>query len=123
MGVGALRRSLATSVLLAGGLIVSSACRAESWTGQASYYALHGRTAAGSRVGAGGMTAAHRSLPFGTRLRVVNLRNGKAVVVRVNDRGPFVRGRIVDVSAPAADALGFRRAGVARVRVERLLDK
>ena len=66
------------------------------------------------------MTAAHRSLPFGTSLRVTNLKNGHSVVVRVNDRGPFVRGRIIDVSTPAADALGFRRAGVAMVRVEQI---
>jgi rare lipoprotein A len=66
----------------------------------------------------GTMTAAHRTLPFGTNLRVTNLHNGRAVNVRVNDRGPFVRGRIIDVSASAADALGFRRAGVASVRVE-----
>jgi rare lipoprotein A len=66
------------------------------------------------------MTAAHRSLPFGTHLRVTNLRNQRSVVVRVNDRGPFVRGRIVDVSVGAANALGMRQQGVAMVRVERV---
>jgi rare lipoprotein A len=81
----------------------------------ASWYALRGRTAAGGHVTA--MTAAHRSLPFGTRLRVTNLVNGRSVVVRVSDRGPFVRGRVVDVSADAADVLGFRSRGVTRVRV------
>ena len=66
------------------------------------------------------MTAAHRSLPFGTQLRVTNLRNNRSVVVRVNDRGPFVRGRIVDVSVGAANVLGMRQQGVAMVRVERV---
>lgn len=88
-----------------------------NWVGQASYYNLKGATASGERVGH--MTAAHRTLPFGTRLKVTNLRNNRSVVVTVNDRGPFIRHRIVDVSAGAAHALGFRAAGVARVRVER----
>lgn len=87
-------------------------------TGRASWYDLKGRTASGGRVGA--FTAAHRTLSFGTRLRVTNLGNNRSVVVIVNDRGPFTRGRVVDVSANAADVLGFRRAGTARVRVEAL---
>jgi rare lipoprotein A len=91
---------------------------AQSWTGKASYYAQKGRTANGERVGH--MTAAHRSLPFGTRLKVTNLRNHRSVVVRVNDRGPFIRGRIVDVSVGAANVLGMRQQGVAMVRVERV---
>lgn len=57
------------------------------------------------------MTAAHRSLPFGTRVKVTNSRNGKSVVVRINDRGPFIRGRILDVSKAAAQRLGFVGAG------------
>ena len=61
------------------------------------------------------MTAAHRTLPFGTKLRVTNKRNGRSVVVRINDRGPFVRGRILDLSKAAAARLGFIRAGHARV--------
>lgn len=107
------------SAYLAFGLALCAApAIAAGWTGKASYYGLHGRTASGAHVEA--MTAAHRTLPFGTRLRVTNLRNGRSVIVRVSDRGPFIRGRIVDVSMPAADALGFRSAGVARVRVERI---
>lgn len=66
------------------------------------------------------MTAAHRTLPFGSHVRVTNLRNGRSVVVVVNDRGPFIRGRVIDVSTRAAEALGFRNAGVARVRVDTL---
>lgn len=64
------------------------------------------------------MTAAHRSLPFGTKVRVVNRRNGKAVVVRINDRGPFVSGRILDLSKAAAEKLGFLRAGHTKVCLE-----
>lgn len=86
------------------------------WTGKASYYNLRGKTASGGRVGH--MTAAHRSLPFGSKLRVTNLGNNRSAIVTVNDRGPFIRSRIVDVSEGAANALGFRSAGVARVRVE-----
>ncbi len=87
-----------------------------AWVGKASYYNLGGRTASGGHVGA--FTAAHRSLPFGSRLRVTNLKNNRSVVVTVNDRGPFTGGRIIDVSQHAADALGFRSAGVAHVKVE-----
>jgi len=86
------------------------------WVGKASYYNLGGRTASGSHVGA--YTAAHRTLPFGSQVRVTNLRNNRSVVVTVNDRGPFAGGRVIDVSAHAADSLGFRSAGVAMVKVE-----
>ena len=92
--------------------------------GMASYYdsGLHGeRTASGRTYDDRGKTAAHRTLPFGTRVRVTNLANGKSVVVEITDRGPFVRGRIIDVSGRAAEELGFRRAGTARVRVDVLL--
>jgi rare lipoprotein A len=66
------------------------------------------------------MTAAHRSLPFGTRVLVTNLSNGRSATVTINDRGPFVRGRIIDVSSGAANVLGMRQSGVARVRVSTL---
>ncbi len=81
----------------------------------ASYYGYGGRTASGEHHNAGAMTAAHRSLPFGTQVRVTSMANGRSVVVRINDRGPFIRGRVIDVSTAAADALGFRRRGVAKV--------
>lgn len=86
------------------------------FVGKASYYSLTSRTASGAHVGA--YTAAHRSLPFGSRVRVTNLRNNRSVVVTINDRGPFTGGRVIDVSAHAADSLGFRAAGVAMVRVD-----
>jgi rare lipoprotein A len=70
-----------------------------------------------SYYGASGMTAAHRTLPFGTRVQVTNLANGHSVTVRINDRGPFVRGRSIDLSSGAARAIGMTGAGVARVRM------
>jgi rare lipoprotein A len=94
----------------------SSAVMAQS--GIASVYAYAGeRTASGERAKPSGFTAAHRTLPFGTRVRVTNLRNGSSVVVRINDRGPFIRGRSIDLSASAARAIGMTDAGVARVRM------
>jgi rare lipoprotein A len=67
---------------------------------------------------AGGLTAAHRTLPFGTRVRVTNTSNGRSVVVRISDRGPFIRGRSIDLSHGAAEAVGMTQAGVAQVRME-----
>jgi rare lipoprotein A len=89
--------------------------------GEASYYGFElagNRTASGERFNPHAMTAAHRSLPLGTRLRVTNKANGKSVVVRVNDRGPFVRSRIIDVSLGAAREIGMQRAGKAQVKLE-----
>ncbi|MEJ8572184.1 septal ring lytic transglycosylase RlpA family protein [Microbaculum marinum] len=85
--------------------------------GRASWYAMTSRTASGERANPNAFHAAHRTLPFGTRIRVENLGNGRSVEVRVNDRGPFVRGRVVDVSKAAAAQLGFISAGTAAVRV------
>lgn len=92
----------------------------DSAVGLASFYDARydgARTASGERHDADALTAAHRTLPFGTRVRVTNLANGRSVVVTVNDRGPFVRGRVLDVSRRAARELGFVREGTARVRV------
>jgi len=90
-------------------------------TGLASFYGhqYHGRTTAnGETYDENAMTAAHRTLAFGTRVRVTNLVNGKEVLLRINDRGPFVDGRIIDVSFRAAGELDFVRAGVVKARVE-----
>ena len=76
-----------------------------------------GSVGVASYYSARGLTAAHRSLPFGTRMRVTNLSNGSSVVVRINDRGPFIRGRSIDLSTGAARAIGMTGAGVARVRM------
>ena len=97
---------------------------ARSQIGRASYYHsfFDGRTTAnGERFSSQLMTAAHRTLDFGTRVRVTNLSNMKSVVVTINDRGPYVSGRIIDLSRRAASTLGFVHQGVARVRVEPLL--
>jgi rare lipoprotein A len=81
------------------------------------------KTASGERFNPGALTAAHRTLPFGTKLRLTNVQNGRTVIVRINDRGPFVRGRMLDVSRGAASALGFVGQGTARLRVEPLSAK
>jgi rare lipoprotein A len=89
--------------------------------GEASYYgAKHQgkRTASGERFDQNQLTAAHRTLPFGARVRVTNLNNDKSVLVRINDRGPYARSRIIDLSRKAAQQLDMLRAGVAPVRVE-----
>ena len=88
---------------------------AHAQSGVASVYS-GGRTASGERASASGMTAAHRTLPFGTLVRITHRRNGHSVVVRINDRGPFVRGRVIDVTPAAARALGF--SGLATVTLD-----
>ncbi|HLM44703.1 MAG TPA: septal ring lytic transglycosylase RlpA family protein [Myxococcaceae bacterium] len=94
--------------------------------GLASYYGpgLAGRpTASGEKFNPQKLTAAHKKLPFGTCLRVVNMENGRSVEVRVNDRGPFVQGRVVDVSLAAAKQLDMLKKGLARVRIYRCADR
>jgi len=88
----------------------ATAARADEF-GQATYYTNPYHP---------GMIAAHKWLPFGSRVRVTNLDNGRAAIVTIVDRGPFARGRIIDVSTFAAGVLGFRQAGVARVRLQKL---
>ncbi|MGA8616709.1 MAG: septal ring lytic transglycosylase RlpA family protein [Xanthobacteraceae bacterium] len=92
--------------------ILSIPITASAQTGIASVYS-GGRTANGERANPHGMTAAHRSLPFGTLVRVTNQRTGRSIVVRINDRGPFIRGRVIDLMPAAAHALGF--SGLAHV--------
>ena len=102
----------------------------KSWTGMASYYGVGdkfqgGQTASGEALNLTDLTAAHPDLPFGTMLKVTSLQNGRSCLVRVNDRGPFVRGRIIDLSPGAARELAMLGAGVTKVRIEivRLGDK
>jgi rare lipoprotein A len=88
-------------------------------TGVASFYDDEGTlTANGETFNPNAMTAAHPSLPFGTKLRVTNVNNGRSVVVRINDRGPFVHGRVVDVSVAAAEKLGMTEPGTAKVKLD-----
>lgn len=93
---------------------------AEAQTGMASYYKHGSRTANGERFNPNGYTAAHRTLPFGARVLVTNLKTGKSVIVRINDRGPFAHGRVIDLSLGAAKVVGLTRSGVAKVKVVRL---
>lgn len=86
-------------------------------SGLASYYYQGTTTASGARFNPNGMTAAHRSLPFGTRVLVTNQSNGQSVTVTINDRGPFIKGRIIDLSSGAAGVIGMKGAGVARVSI------
>jgi rare lipoprotein A len=86
--------------------------------GIASFYTEGTKTASGERFDTRELTAAHRTLPFGTRLRVTNVATGQSVTVRVNDRGPFVPGRVVDVSHSAAETLGMVEGGIAKVKLD-----
>jgi rare lipoprotein A len=87
-------------------------------SGVASFYTEGARTANGEKFDPNQLTAAHPTLPFGTKLRVTNTTNGQSVTVRVNDRGPFVQGRVVDVSYSAAQALGMVGSGTAKVKLD-----
>ena len=93
------------------------AAQAQGQTGRASWYDLEAKTASGEAMDGEALTAAHPSLPFGSKVTVANLDNGRSVVVRINDRGPFSKGRIIDVSRAAAEKLGMIGTGVARVSV------
>src|SRR5206468_4880410 len=105
--------ALAITALLLGGALATPAAAEESkpiQTGAASWYGpgFHGkRTANGERFNTHALTAAHKTLPFGTQLRVTNERTGRSAVVRINDRGPYARGRVIDLSKAAADAVGI----------------
>ncbi len=115
MAVFSLKKTVFASALIIGIAAVPLTALAQS--GVASVYAYGGgRTASGEHASPGAMTAAHRSLPFGTMVRVTNRSSGRSVVVRINDRGPFVRGRIIDLTPAAARALGF--SGLANVSVD-----
>ena len=89
--------------------------------GGASWYNFAGRkTASGERMNPKAMTAAHRNFRFGTKVRVTNRRNGRSVVVRINDRGPFIKGRVIDLSKAAAGRLGYLSRGHTSVCIERI---
>jgi rare lipoprotein A len=113
MAGNSLKTTLFASVLLVAATAIPMVASAQS--GIASVYS-GGRTANGERASAGGLTAAHRTLPFGTMVRVTNNRTGRSVVVRINDRGPFVRGRVIDLTPAAARELGF--SGLANVTLD-----
>lgn len=112
------RAAAPAAMVVAGLMVVASTGSASAQCGRASWYALNSKTASGERMNPAAMTAAHRTLPFGTKVRVTNNKNGRSVVVRINDRGPFVRGRVIDVSKAAARRLGFVGAGHTAVCME-----
>jgi rare lipoprotein A len=97
------------SVLSSGCIAIAQADNSRSESGIASVYSTESGsgTASGQKLNPEGLTAAHRTLPFGTKVRVTNKKNGQSVVVTINDRGPFVRGRVIDVTPAGARALGF----------------
>jgi rare lipoprotein A len=108
-----------TAAALVASLNILPGAAANAQSGIASVYSTESgsRTASGVRLNPGALTAAHRSLPFGSKVRVTNRNNGRSVVVTVNDRGPFVHGRIIDITPAGARALGF--SGLAQVTVDR----
>ena len=103
--------------LAVGSLLSGNAQAAGSQCGKASWYVMGQTTASGDPMNRNALAAAHRTLPFGTRVRVENLANGRSVIVRINDRGPFIRGRVIDLTRGAAERIGMINQGVANVRV------
>jgi rare lipoprotein A len=99
-------------------LAAKPAAATDGSVGIASFYKYEAKTASGEQFKPSELTAAHRTLPFGTRLRVTNVATGQSVTVRVNDRGPFVPGRVVDVSRSAAEVLGMVDRGITKVKLE-----
>ena len=119
MGVGTLKLKLTFLLLVAAGLLVAPTNPSlAAQSGIASVYSTKDglKTASGARMRDHVLAAAHRSLPFGSKVRVTNRRNGKTVVVTINDRGPFIRGRIIDLTPAGARALGF--SGLTRVTID-----
>lgn len=121
-----MNKTLVSSALVAGLLLTGTVSMAavsaqKTQAGMASFYhdRFHGRkTASGVRYDKNELSAAHKTLPLGTRVRVTDSRTGRDVVVRINDRGPYVKGRVIDLSRAAANELGLAAKGVSRVKVE-----
>jgi len=117
-----LKRALLVAFILATGAM--SDARAEriaqriGFSGLASYYSYGGRVTSGGRADTNGFTAAHRTLPFGTRVRLTDPKSSRTVIVTIDDRGPFIRNRVIDVSLGAAHALGMIGRGVLYVRAD-----
>jgi len=108
-----------SAAICGAGLLFAVSLAAHAQSGIASVYGYEsGKKASGEPAAPGGFTAAHRTLPLGTRVRVTNRRNGRSVILRINDRGPYAAGRIIDVTPAAARALGF--SGLAPVTVDRI---
>ncbi|MBO6548355.1 MAG: septal ring lytic transglycosylase RlpA family protein [Rhizobiales bacterium] len=115
------RTGLFFALLLSLVLVSNSEAHAFKQCGKASWYAgPTNKTASGERLRHGANTAAHKTLPFGSKVRVTNRRNGRSIIVRINDRGPFIHGRIIDLTRGAASRLGFINSGVTNVCIKRI---
>jgi len=112
--------ALATGLMLSAAIATAAAADAKkrSFAGMCAFYSEKERVASGGHFDPTAMTAAHRTLPFGTRVRVTDPKTGHSVIVTVNDRGPFNKGRVIDISLAAARALGMTQRGVIYVRAE-----
>jgi rare lipoprotein A len=108
-------KSIIFSAAFIAAFTISAPAFAGNGCGTASWYALTSKTASGERMNPAKLTAAHKTLPFGTKLKVTNPNNGKSVVVRINDRGPFIRGRVLDLSKAAAQRIGIISRGHGKV--------
>jgi rare lipoprotein A len=115
--------TLAAATIATCSILTPFAANAGNGCGGASWYALNSKTASGERMNPATLTAAHRSLRFGTKVKVTNAHNGKAVVVRINDRGPFIKGRVLDLSRAAAKNIGMVSSGTAKVCYEVIASK
>jgi rare lipoprotein A len=115
--------TLAAATIAACSILTPFTANAANGCGGASWYALNSKTASGERMNPATLTAAHRSLRFGTKVKVTNANNGKAVVVRINDRGPFIKGRVLDLSRAAAKNIGMVSSGTAKVCYEVIASK
>jgi rare lipoprotein A len=109
--------AIATSTISIPHIAFAGANGVKTTCGGASWYSLRSRTASGERMNPAAMTAAHKTLPLGSRVKVTNLSNNRSIVVTINDRGPFVKGRLIDLSKGAAQRLDFVSSGVARVQI------
>jgi rare lipoprotein A len=110
-------KSLIPALILGSAILMqpATALAASKGCGSASWYALTSKTASGERMNPAKLTAAHKTLPFGTKLKVTNPANGKSVIVRINDRGPFIKGRHLDLSKAAAQRIGIISRGHGKV--------
>lgn len=115
------RTGLLCAAMLSLSAFTATEASAFQQCGHASWYAGPGaKTASGERLVHGANTAAHKTLPFGSKVRVTNRRNGRSIIVRINDRGPFIKGRIIDLTKGGAQRLGFINSGVTNVCITRV---
>jgi rare lipoprotein A len=112
--------SIKLGLALCATMVLQTEIAAAGQCGGASWYALHSRTASGEMMNPSAMTAAHKTMKFGTKVRVTHAKTGKSVIVRINDRGPFIKGRVLDLSKGAAKKIGLIGAGHGKVCFEKV---